>query len=169
MGMSTAPRAKLWIGPSGWSYDDWHGVVYPAVRPRGFKALSHLARFFNATEVNSSFYRIPATRMTAAWPKLVPPDFRFAFKLTQIFTHERGEFPSSADVQAFIDGTEPVRAAGFLGPLLMQCPWSFRYTPEAVDWLRRLADSFPRFARDSARSVSRTAPVPASRSGRCRD
>ena len=147
MTMSSAERAKLWIGPSGWSYDDWRGVVYPAVRPRGFKPLSHLARFFNATEVNSSFYRIPAARMTAAWPKLVPPEFRFAFKLTQIFTHERGEFPAQTNIRAFVDGIEPIRAAGLLGPLLMQFPWSFRYTPEAVAWLLRLAESFPQFDR----------------------
>jgi uncharacterized protein YecE (DUF72 family) len=145
--MSSAAPAKLWIGPSGWSYADWHGIVYPAVRLRGFKPLAHLARFFNAVEVNSSFYRIPAARMTAAWPKLVPPNFRFAFKLTQIFTHERGEFPAQAEIRAFVDGVEPIRAAGLLGPLLLQFPWSFRYTPEAVAWLRRLTESFPQFER----------------------
>jgi uncharacterized protein YecE (DUF72 family) len=141
--MSTPAGAKLWIGPSGWSYDDWEGVVYPAQRPRGFKPLAHLARYFNAVEVNTSFYRIPTARMTAAWPGLVPADFRFAFKLTQVFTHERDEFPAATEVQAFRDGLAPIRDAGRLGPLLMQFPWSFRYTAEAVEWLRRLADSFP--------------------------
>ena len=29
----------------------------------------------------------------------------------------------------------------------MQFPWSFRYTSNSVDWLRRLADSFPSFER----------------------
>jgi len=141
------PRGQLWIGPSGWSYADWDGIVYPASRPRGFKPLSHLAKYFNAVEVNSSFYRIPAAQMTAAWPKLVSAEFRFAFKLTQIFTHKRGEYPGSADVRAFVDGTRPIAEAGLLGPLLIQFPWSFRYTSEAVEWLRRLADSFVEFER----------------------
>jgi uncharacterized protein YecE (DUF72 family) len=145
--MTTPQRAKLWIGPSGWSYEDWYGIVYPLDRPRGFKPLKYLARYFNATEVNSSFYRIPTAHMTAAWPKLVPHDFRFAFKLTQIFTHERSEFPAPAEVRAFVDGVEPIRAAGLLGPLLIQFPWSFRYTPDAVDWLRCLAEVFPSFDR----------------------
>lgn len=145
--MSASPRAKFWIGPSGWSYDDWSGVVYPAGKPRGFKPLAYLARYFNAVEVNTSFYRIPTPRLTAAWPAQVPPDFRFAFKLTRIFTHERAAFPSPAEVQAFLAGTAPIRDASRLGPLLIQFPWSFRYTGDAVEWLRRLADSFREFDR----------------------
>jgi len=141
------PPARLWIGPSGWSYDDWRGVVYPHPAPRGFKPLAYLARYFNAVEVNSSFYRTPSPRMTAAWPKLVPADFRFAFKLHQDFTHRRGAFPPADAVRAFKAALEPVREAGRLGPLLLQFPWSFRFTREAADWLRRLADAFAEYAR----------------------
>ncbi|MBP7745669.1 MAG: DUF72 domain-containing protein [Phycisphaerae bacterium] len=146
-GMSTAPRAKLWIGPSGWSYADWAGIVYPAKPPRGFKPLAYLARYFNAVEVNTSFYRIPTARMTAAWPRLVPRDFRFAVKLTQVFTHERGTFPSPATVDEFNAGIAPLREADLLGPLLVQFPWSFRYTPDAIAWLHRLAESFAAYDR----------------------
>jgi uncharacterized protein YecE (DUF72 family) len=144
--MASQP-ANLWIGPSGWSYEDWHGLVYPARKPRGFKPLAYLAQYFNAVEVNTSFYRIPSPRMTAAWPPQVPPRFRFAFKLTQTFTHQRAAFPAATEVRAFTDGTRPIREAGRLGPLLIQFPWSFRYAPESVDWLRRLADAFPDFDR----------------------
>ena len=142
-----AKRAHLWIGPSGWSYGDWHGVVYPRRKPRGFKPLAHLARYFNAVEVNSSFYRIPTPRMTAAWVPQVPAGFRFAFKLTQRFTHQRAAFPEREEVAAFAEGLEPIRDAGLLGPLLIQFPWSFRYTNEAEEWLRRLAEAFPDFDR----------------------
>lgn len=145
--MSTTRRAKFWIGPSGWSYPDWDGVVYPAPKPRGFKPLAFMGQLFNAVEVNSSFYRIPAARMTAAWVPLVPADFRFSFKLTQTFTHERTELPPQRDVDAFKDALRPARDAGLLGPLLMQFPWSFRYTADAADWLRRLAEAFAEFDR----------------------
>ncbi len=135
------------IGPCGWSYDDWNGVFYPSHRPRGFRPLAYLARFFDAVEVNSTFYRIPSPRMTAEWPKLVSPDFRFAVKLTHSFTHERAEFPAAGDVRAFHQAVQPLRESGLLGPLLVQFPWSFRHTPQAVDWLRRLADAFSDFER----------------------
>ena len=142
-----SPRSKLWIGPAGWSYADWDGVVYPAKKPRGFKPLAYIGQHFNAVEVNTSFYRIPSARMTQAWPPLVPTEFSFAFKLTRTFTHEREEFPPADDAAAFKDGLRPVREAGQLGPLLLQFPWSFRYTAEAVDWLKRLAEAFPEFER----------------------
>jgi uncharacterized protein YecE (DUF72 family) len=145
--MDVPKRAKLWIGPSGWSYDDWNGVVYPVSKPRGFKPLAYLARFFSAVEVNSSFYRIPTARMTAAWVPLVPRDFRFAFKLTQSFTHQRGDSPAQSDAGAFRAALAPIREAGLLGPLLIQFPWSFRFTAESADWLKRLADTFPDFDR----------------------
>ena len=46
--MSTPPAAQFWIGPSGWSYPDWYGTVYPRPKPRGFKPLRFLGirRFF---------------------------------------------------------------------------------------------------------------------------
>ena len=135
------------IGPSGWSYPDWERIVYPARKPRGFKPLRFIARYFDAVEVNTSFYRIPSAKMTAAWPPLAPVDFRFAVKLTQSFTHQRGEFPAKRDFAAFEEGLRPLREAGMLGPLLIQFPWSFRHTPDNVDWLHRLAANLPDFSR----------------------
>ena len=48
------------IGPAGWSYKDWAGIVYPSPNPRGFHGAEYLARYFDNIEVNSTFYR-PAT------------------------------------------------------------------------------------------------------------
>lgn len=140
MSLSPRPAPRLWIGTSGWSYADWNGVVYPASRPRSFKPLVFLSRFLNAAEVNTSFYRIPTPRMTAAWPAQTPSHFRFAFKLTRNFTHDRAELPDPSTFLAFADALRPVRDAGKLGPLLVQFPWSFRFNPANADWLARLAD-----------------------------
>jgi uncharacterized protein YecE (DUF72 family) len=140
------PPAKLWIGPSGWSYPDWNGLFYPPEKPRGFRPLAYLARYFNAVEVNATFYRLPTPRMTAGWPSQVPRDFRFAIKLTQTFTHTRDDFPAD-DVPVFQDALEPLRGAGLLGPLLIQFPWSFRYESTSVEWLHWLAESFAEYDR----------------------
>ena len=35
------------IGPAGWSYRDWNGVVYPNRRPPGFHEAEYLASFFS--------------------------------------------------------------------------------------------------------------------------
>lgn len=139
--------AKFWIGPSGWSYPDWYGTVYPKPKPRGFKPLAFLARHFNAVEVNSSFYAIPTPTMTASWPPQTPPDFRFAFKLTRIFTHVSDPIPDQAALNAYTQALSPVRAAGKLGPVLMQFPWSYRHTAAARERLRRLADGLGDYQR----------------------
>jgi uncharacterized protein YecE (DUF72 family) len=145
--MGPQPAGRFWIGPSGWSYPDWQGIVYPARKPRGFKPLGLIAEHFNAVEVNSSFYAVPSPRLTASWPPLVPDEFRFAFKLTRSFTHDPGSLPDPSALSAFQQALQPVREAGRLGPLLMQFPWSFRYTSTAVERLRRLADGLADFDR----------------------
>jgi len=135
--------SKFFIGPSGWSYADWAGVVYPPRRPRGFHALTFLADYFDAVEVNVSFYRLVSPSMAEGWVRRVgkQPRFRFTFKLHQSFTHERDEY-STRSVADFLAGVAPVADAGRLGCVLAQFPWSFRRTEANVDWLRRLAADF---------------------------
>ena len=43
------------IGPAGWAYKDWEGIVYPKPKPRGFDPVVYLARHFDTIEINSSF------------------------------------------------------------------------------------------------------------------
>ena len=50
------------IGPAGWSYKDWEGIVYPGKKWRGFDPLAYLAEYFDTIEVNSSQDRFAAER-----------------------------------------------------------------------------------------------------------
>ncbi len=135
---------KVYVGTAGWSYADWEGVVYPAARPRGFSPLSYLSEYFDAVEVNSSFYRAPAPRAAAGWLRQTRhrDDFRFALKLWQRFTHQREELWTPADVDLYRAGIDPLAEGGRLAAILMQFPWSFRDTAGNRDWLGRLAEVF---------------------------
>ena len=62
-------RAKIKIGPAGWSYQDWRGVVYPTPRPRGFHEASYLAHYFPVIEINTSFYRPVRPELSRLWVK----------------------------------------------------------------------------------------------------
>lgn len=141
--MNPAPRPNYLIGPSGWSYPDWAGVVYPRNASRKFDQLSFLAKYFSAIELNVSFYRTVTARMSASWVRRVDsnPRFRFTAKLHQKFTHERSAYSRDA-VDEFLTGLKPLAEAARLGCLLMQFPWSFRRDATSIDWLRRLADDF---------------------------
>ena len=75
--------AAYYVGPSGWSYPDWAGSVYPLGTSSRFDALAYLAKYFNAVEVNVSFYRAVPAQMSSNWVRRVSQheSFRFAFKL----------------------------------------------------------------------------------------
>jgi uncharacterized protein YecE (DUF72 family) len=134
----------VWIGPAGWSYEDWKGVVYPAGAGRRFDPLEYLARFFDVVEINTSFYRPPPATWTRAWARRVEdhPRFRFTAKLWRGFTHERDTPPSTADLDAFREGIDPLAEEDRLLAVLAQFPWSFRNDPEERSRLAAILDAF---------------------------
>jgi len=134
---------KIRIGPAGWSYKDWEGVVYPQKPGSKFDPLTYLARFFDTIEINSSFYRPPAPSSAKAWARRVADnlDFRFTAKLHHLFTHERGK-ATNDDEKTFREGIDPLVKAGKLGALLLQFPWSFKNTDEERAYLIKLLDRF---------------------------
>ena len=134
---------KIRIGPAGWSYKDWEGIVYPKKPGPKFDPLEYLARYFDTIEINSSFYRPPAPSTTVAWVRRVfeNPEFRFTAKLHRLFTHERGK-ATADDEKEFRDGIEPLVSAEKLGALLLQFPWSFKNTEDERIYLFNLLERF---------------------------
>ena len=134
----------VWIGPAGWSYEDWKGVVYPAGAGRRFDPLEYLARFFDVVEINTSFYRPPPATWTRSWARRVEdhPRFRFTAKLWRGFTHERDAPPSTADLDAFREGIDPLAEEDRLLAVLAQFPWSFRNDPQERTRLAAILDAF---------------------------
>jgi len=135
---------KIRVGTAGWNYKDWYGIFYPSQKQKGFQELSFLARFFDAVEVNSTFYRPPYFKVTQGWVKKVManPDFKFTLKLWQRFTHERKEPFTVYEVNQFTEGIAPLFEAGRLGAVLIQFPWSFKNNQESREWLEKLIETF---------------------------
>jgi uncharacterized protein YecE (DUF72 family) len=135
---------KLYIGPAGWDYPDWQGVVYsPGLK--GAHRLTFLATLFGAVEINVTFYRPIPADYARRWLAAVAaaPDFRFTAKVWQIFTHAR-RLPE-AELAQFQEGLEPLRAAGKLGVLLAQFPYSFHNNEENRAYLLKLQAALPNF------------------------
>ncbi len=135
--------ADYFIGTAGWSYADWEGIVYPQKKVRGFHAIIFLAHYINIIEIISTFYRPPALHISLSWIKRVEdyPDFLFAVKLHQVFTHKRKDF-TQKDVDNFKLGIEPLRANERLASILIQFPWSFASTIANNEYLINLFKSF---------------------------
>jgi uncharacterized protein YecE (DUF72 family) len=142
----TLPLAKpaashtLRIGPAGWSYPDWAGYVYPSRKPKGFHEAAYLAEFFDTIEINTSFYQPLRPDSAKQWIDLVSSNPRFVFtaKLWQRFTHDAVSATTGAtweDERAVRAGFDVLRAAGKLGAVLLQFPFSFHRTKETMAYL----------------------------------
>ena len=131
------------IGPAGWSYKDWEGIVYPKTRPKP-DPLTYLSSYFDTIEINGTFYRIPTAKSARSWVEKVRnnPKFRFTVKLYRGFTHDR-ESLASEDGAAFREGIEPLLENNRLGAVLVQFPYSFHNRPENLGWVESLAERFP--------------------------
>jgi uncharacterized protein YecE (DUF72 family) len=127
----------IYFGTSGFSYDDWVGNFYPAGIPR-HQWLAYYAREFNTCEINSTFYALPKVANIKAMVQKTSEGFLFSVKANQEMTHLRQD---NAEVfEAFRQVIEPVIAAGKLGCILAQFPYSFRLTRENWDYLKLLKE-----------------------------
>ncbi|HTZ61206.1 MAG TPA: DUF72 domain-containing protein [Thermoplasmata archaeon] len=127
----------IWLGCSGWAYDDWVGPFYPTGTPAG-EFLERYARVFRTVEVDSSFYRAPTPFLVRRWADRTPAGFRFALKVPRDVTHEPDEAAGAEVLRRFLASLAPLRDAGKLGPLVLQFPASFRApagAPKLERWL----------------------------------
>jgi uncharacterized protein YecE (DUF72 family) len=140
--VALAKGPKILVGLAGWSYKDWNGIVYPSPRPRGFHEASYLAQFFDAIEINTSFYSPLKPEHASSWLERVAenPRFLFTAKLWQKFTHEGTT--AQEDEREVRQGFDVLRDGGRLGAVLLQFPFSFHQTPENLARLKHLLDKF---------------------------
>lgn len=154
-----AVRPRFFIGTCGYSYpgtppNGWGGVFYPKLGKRRVDQLVFYASYFDCVEINSSFYRPPNAAAVRGWLSPTAPDFVFAVKAWQKFTHSRklgegGAAPQptwdrfdSSDVALFAEGIQPLVEAGRLGALLFQYPAGFVRNDENLERLESALSAF---------------------------
>jgi|SRR5581483_2179897 uncharacterized protein YecE (DUF72 family) len=134
----------LYLGTSGFAYDEWkHGVFYPE-GVRNADMLSYYATRFSSVEINYTFRRFPTEKTLRTWREQTPEGFRFTLKANQRITHIRRLADADQDVREFLE------RAGLLGDrlgaVLFQCPPSLRYD-------RRLIEGFVGYLPPTVRAV----------------
>jgi len=165
---STAParlpqpqRNPVRIGTAGWSYKDWEGVFYPSgMQHRKLHPLEYLARFFDTTEINTSFYGPIKAQLAKLWCRRVAPvnpSFLFTAKLYRSFTHSPVPVmeptsaatirPTDDDEARTREGLDALGDEGRLGALLIQFPVSFKNTSLNREYLDRLLRQFIEYPR----------------------
>lgn len=130
----------LHIGCSGWSYDEWKGVLYPAGK---IDKLTYYSAHFNTVEINSTFYSTPSEAMVNGWIEKVRErkNFLFSVKLPRELSHDfilRDPVKSASYLDAFQSMVlYPIRDAKRLGSVLLQLPPFFH-----IRQLEILEDTF---------------------------
>ena len=122
----------IYLGTSGFSYNDWVGNFYPAGMPKR-EWLTYYAREFDTCEVNSTFYALPKSSSLKAMAEKTGEGFLFCFKANQEMTHQRGD--NAPIFEAFCQVLEPIITAGKLGCILAQFPYSFGFDRRNWDYL----------------------------------
>ncbi len=126
---------KLLVGTAGWSYKDWVGVFYPkTMKPKHY--LAYYAKFFDYTEVNSTFYNLPNEAVVRKWARDVPDRFRFTIKLWKNISHKKIGVEGAID--AFFARMRPLEAK--IKGYLLQFPPQFNYSEKHYQHLNHLLE-----------------------------
>ena len=123
----------IYLGTSGFSYNDWVGNFYPVGTPKG-EWLTYYAREFNTCEVNSTYYALPKPSNLKAMAEKTKEGFLFSIKANQEMTHKRED--NASVFRFFYQALEPIISAGKLGCILAQFPYSFKPNRSSWDYLR---------------------------------
>ena len=114
---------KAYIGTSGFTYDHWIGVLYPADLGKR-RWLEHYADAFDCVEINSSYYHMPRSNVCASWAERTPEGFLFVMKMNGLITHRYRLVGCEEGLKDFLERVEPLGEK--LGPILIQLPPSLR-------------------------------------------
>jgi uncharacterized protein YecE (DUF72 family) len=151
------------VGTSSWADPGFVEYWYPKGLPAK-ERLSFYAERFDAVELNSSFYAIPATSTAEGWAKQTPDGFRFDVKLHRLLsrhasqlkelpkdlrdeveTNERGRVLLDAALQDEMvrrtaEAMKPLADAGKLSGYLLQLTPAFDPRQNKLDELAPVID-----------------------------
>lgn len=132
-------KPKIFVGTSGWTYDDWVGIFYPPDLPPA-ERIRYYAEHFPAVELNASFYRLPTANMIAAWNRRLPDSFHMAVKGWRSITHLAKLSDCQDKVELFLSRVQGLKT---LRVILWQLPPSLHLDlPRVDDFLGSLPKNF---------------------------
>lgn len=141
--------ARIRVGISGFSYDDWRRRFYPeGLRRRD--ELAYAAATFETIELNGTFYSLAEPARFRRWYDAAPRGFRYAVKGSRFITHNRKLADVDVALANFLaSGILALRDK--LGPILWQLPPTLRFDADRID---NFLSVLPRHT-DEAGSIAR--------------
>lgn len=119
--------SNIYIGTSGWIYQDWNTYFYPH---KTKNKLAYYSKYFKTVEVNYTFYQMPDKKTVLNWSNTTPRDFSFSIKLNRYFTHMKRLNIDNKTIERL---SSFLQTFSFLGKkfnaLLIQLPPSEKFNP----------------------------------------
>jgi len=110
------------IGTSGWHYNHWTGLFYPAKLPKS-KWFEHYAKNFDTVEINNTFYQLPKQETFKNWHEQASKNFLYTVKANRYITHIKRLKDPSESLERFFERVDVLKEN--LGPILYQLPPNF--------------------------------------------
>jgi len=126
------------IGTSGWHYNHWKELFYPAGLPKS-KWFEYYAQHFDTVEINNTFYQLPKVVSLKRWYEQAPKNFLYSIKANRYITHIKRLKDTTEELRRFFDRVRLLKAK--LGPILYQLPPSMH---RDLDLLEGFIRSLPR-------------------------
>lgn len=152
------PPGNVRIGISGWRYEPWRKVFYPAGLAQ-HRELEYASRQLSSIEINGTFYSLQRPESFAAWHAATPDGFVFSMKGPRFITHMKRLADAEKPLANFFSsGIFNLKEK--LGPILWQLPPSFKFDPD------RIRDFFELLPHDTAAALALARRREARMSGR---
>ncbi|MDH7515951.1 MAG: DUF72 domain-containing protein [Bacteroidota bacterium] len=131
-------KRGIFLGTSGYSYEDWVGPFYPAGTKKP-AMLDIYQEYFPAVELNYTYYSMPQPS-TLFKIRNRAPHMRFTVKAHQSITHERRS--NLEEWRMFADAMQVFTDTDQLGCVLFQFPYSFKRSRENFEYLEAVCEFF---------------------------
>lgn len=133
-------ETPVFVGTSGYNYDDWKGTFAPQ-KTLNYDLLTHYVKSgLNFLELTYTFYRLPIAEKIAGITDRVGDNIKLSIRLTKTLMRKS---PDKAEIAAFKAGIAPALERGTLAALFADFHHLFTAGRENFDILLSLKDSFP--------------------------
>ncbi len=107
---------SLFIGTAAWAVPKALKNVFSSEGSQ----LERYSQILNCVEINTAFYRDHKPETYEKWARVTPANFRFAVKLSRVFTHEDYLAVDASALRTVVEGIMKLGAK--LGVILVQLP-----------------------------------------------
>ncbi|MCX7966283.1 MAG: DUF72 domain-containing protein [Syntrophorhabdaceae bacterium] len=131
---------NIYIGTSGFSFEDWKGEVYPK-DIKNYEMLPYYEEKlgFNTLEVNYTYYALPSKKTMDSFYRRTSKDFTFVVKAYRGLTHQRDEYFKKT-VELFKEGIDALHDK--LKGILFQFPYNFSPEKDSIKFLEEIKLKF---------------------------